>query len=733
MDQINIFRGYYRIIIISFVFVLLATLFLAYNQLQNRIKQEKDNITRQFQENISKLNSVLNVTGANLQSLNAASTYYLDNPELHNHLHPLYAYLRDAPDDTYFHTDSLPSYVLPTQTGNITGLGSVQSINPNIKAQINMAFTLNPILQNTVNSSSDVIAAYYQGFDKGKPVVISLYPYVNSQDFHYKESNSQNALRVYKPVLPAQNPERNTYWTEVYADDTGKGLMTTATSPIYSKDEFKGLIGLDITLDSLNTIVQESQLEVGTIFLMNESQQLLAHPRLILPGTKSVKSAQEAFPKELTNEVKNLSKWPTNTLNELNGYFFYYQKLPQTGWELVYVVSVWTTYITILKDIGFYLVFMLVSISMVLIASAYYTQRKFIVPAGKLVRHIQDEQRGDLIHYQGKVPYFWKPWFEVISEIFANNRNMIQELVESNETLEEKVQERTEEIAAQNEELIQNQEEILVQRDFIEQKAKELQLRDQQITNSIQSALLIQNAILPYAEKLQNLLKDYFVLYRPKDLVSGDFFWLNEVAGKTFLVVADCTGHGVPGAFMTLIGNTILDKIIRVWDIYDPALILERLHEDVRIMLRQEETSNNNGMDVGILCWETESKGSEISFTYAGAKQGLYYIEPESSVLKRFKGVRKSIGGIQPKDVSFENDYFTIPRQSMIYLGSDGLPDQNNVKRKRFGDKKLQNLFTETHLLPVIEQGKILEEELDKHMKDTTQRDDILVLGFRVS
>jgi serine phosphatase RsbU (regulator of sigma subunit) len=310
---------------------------------------------------------------------------------------------------------------------------------------------------------------------------------------------------------------------------------------------------------------------------------------------------------------------------------------------------------------------------------------------------------------------------------------MIQELVEANENLEEKVQERTEEIAAQNEELIQNQEEILVQRGFIEQKVKELQLRDQQITNSIQSAFLIQNAILPYPEKLENLLHNCFVLYRPKDLVSGDFFWLNQVAGKTFLVVADCTGHGVPGAFMTLIGNTILDKIIRVWDIYDPALILERLHEDVRIMLRQEETGNNNGMDVGILCWDTESKGEEISFTYAGAKQGLYYIEPNSTTLKILKGVRKAIGGIQPKDLAFENDYFTVSKQTMIYLGSDGLPDQNDVNRKRFGDKRLQELFTKFHKSSVTKQGEILEEQLEKHMEDTTQRDDILVVGFRVS
>ncbi len=733
MNQISIFKGYYRIILISFVFVLMATLFLAYNQLQNRLNYEKNNIARQFQENISQLNSVLSVTQASLETLRSFGSYEMSNESLNNEDYFLMDYLQDAPDKTFFHLDSLPSTLSKQQCSNITGLGSTKKLSKNIQSQIRMAFGLNPIFENTVAISPNVVAAYYQGFDQQKPSFIALYPYVSSKDFHYKESNSQNALRVYKNVLPAQNPQRNSFWTDVYVDDTGKGLMTTATIPIYAKDEFKGVIGLDVTLDSLNTIIKKSQLMLGEIFLINNSQQLLAHPTLVSSNSKEVKSAALAFPNQaLYNELKDLSKWKAQTLHQYGDYFFYYQSLPQTPWQLVYVVRVWDTYTTILKDIGFYLVFMLVSIFTVLIASAYYTQRKFIVPAEKLVRHIQDEQRGERIHYQGKVPYFWKPWFEIISQIFANNRSMIQELLEANENLEQKVAERTEEIAAQNEELIQNQEEILVQRDFIEQKVRELQIRDQQITNSIQSALLIQNAILPYPEKLKWLLKDYFVLYRPKDLVSGDFFWLNEVGGKTFLIVADCTGHGVPGAFMTLIGNTVLDKIIRVWDIYDPATILERLHEDIKIMLRQEETNNINGMDVGVLCWDTHAKGSQIEFTYSGAKQGLYYIKPEENTIYQLKGVRKSIGGIQPSHVSFQNEYFSVSKNTMIYLGSDGFPDQNDKKRKRFGDKRLQKLLLEIHQDTPEQQGKLLEEALHRQLLNTTQRDDILVIGMRV-
>jgi hypothetical protein len=224
------------------------------------------------------------------------------------------------------------------------------------------------------------------------------------------------------------------------------------------------------------------------------------------------------------------------------------------------------------------------------------------------------------------------------------------------------LQEKHQEIVTQNEELHQQQEEIIAQRDYIEQKNLELETNNQKIqanenvlkkalvklkdseeeikrqnqalaernrlvNSSLNAAKTIQNAILPYQEKLNDLLQDYFIIYHPKDVVSGDFYWLNKVNQSTILIVADCTGHGVPGAFMTLIGNTLLDKIIRVWQILSPAEILSRLHEEVRIVLRQAETGNNNGMDMAVINLEPLTK-TQFKITYCGAKLPIYYISP---------------------------------------------------------------------------------------------------------
>ncbi len=349
-----------------------------------------------------------------------------------------------------------------------------------------------------------------------------------------------------------------------------------------------------------------------------------------------------------------------------------------------------------------------------------------------------------------------------INQLFENKLLYINQELEEEK---EKTLKQNQEILTQNEELYQQQEEIMTQREFIEsrnaeldeinqklmansqslkasvhqleEREKQIQVqnellvaREKQIASSLNAALTIQNAILPYKAKLDTLLKEYFLIYRPKDVVSGDFFWLNEIENKTILAVVDCTGHGVPGAFMSLIGNTLLDKIIRVWKILDPAQILERLHQEIKIVLRQEETGNNYGMDISLLCLEKQDQAL-YKLTFAGAKSIMYLMRPDEMQLK-VKGDRRSIGGFQNESICFTNQKFKLCQGDFICVGSDGFVDQNNKRRKSFGEKRLMSLLKEISTQPVDLQKKRLEEALQAHMKGTTQRDDILLLGFFV-
>lgn len=326
--------------------------------------------------------------------------------------------------------------------------------------------------------------------------------------------------------------------------------------------------------------------------------------------------------------------------------------------------------------------------------------------------------------------YYYVSQNKLYSLVLAQkNEKLLQtqeEILNQNQLL----QQNQEEIATQNEELLQNQEEIIAQRDFIELKNKVLEKREQLIHSSIKAAQVIQAAILPSEQKMNNLLGDYFLIYRPRDVVSGDFYWLNKIDGVVYLATVDCTGHGVPGAFVSLIGNTLLDKIIRLRKITDPATILQQLHNDIYVTLRQEETENNYGMDMSLLAFTCDDTHCHIQF--CGAKNSMYYYNPDAKELNIIKGDRKSIGGFQPDSIHFTTQKMSMPKGWLIFMGSDGIEDQNNTRRKRFGTKRIKENLLATIDQPMLQQKENMENAIDNYMVDTTQRDDMLLIGVRL-
>lgn len=287
-----------------------------------------------------------------------------------------------------------------------------------------------------------------------------------------------------------------------------------------------------------------------------------------------------------------------------------------------------------------------------------------------------------------------------------------------------------EEVQVQNEELQQQQEEIITQRDYIESRNKELARQNTFIKSSINAALTIQDAILPFRERIEKFLPNYFVFSRAKDVVSGDFYWIENIENYAFVILADCTGHGVSGAFMAMIGHTLLDRIITFEKTYEPTRILDKLHQETQRVLRQQKTGNNNGMDLAILRIEEKNKAFQIAF--AGAKRPFYYWDNRLGKIQVLKGTRKSIGGIQNEEIHFEQHDITLHSEDVLYLFSDGYSDQNNLERKKLGAKKFRNLLTEIADKPLKYQEEKLEETLNIYMKHTEQRDDILVLGIKL-
>jgi serine phosphatase RsbU (regulator of sigma subunit) len=320
---------------------------------------------------------------------------------------------------------------------------------------------------------------------------------------------------------------------------------------------------------------------------------------------------------------------------------------------------------------------------------------------------------------------------EMLEQIKENARIV----EEQNEVLEKNVTERTielqysnEELATTNEELYQTQEEILTQRDLLKEKNNLLEQYTNKISKSIEAAQIIQQAILPSKAKMKELFEEYFVLFCPKDVVSGDFWWANEFEGRKYLIVADCTGHGVSGAMLTMIGSSLLDRIIRGLEITEPAEILLKLHEEIRAALQQEQTKNNEGMDIAIAYWHYENDTCLVSF--AAAKRPLYYCC--GGEIEKIMGSRRNVGGMTSSIKSFESKNLSLQKGTCLYLCSDGFADQNDVARNNFSEKRLISLLQQTQDLPMEQQKEILETALAKYSEGTEQRDDILVIGIRI-
>jgi serine phosphatase RsbU (regulator of sigma subunit) len=302
---------------------------------------------------------------------------------------------------------------------------------------------------------------------------------------------------------------------------------------------------------------------------------------------------------------------------------------------------------------------------------------------------------------------------------------MRDDLFENEQMLENKVKERTEEVVKQKEELEK-------QNDVIEEKNDKLQMLYNDVTDSIKYALRIQQSILPPTSYVKKFIPDVFFLYKPKDIVSGDFYWFEEQGENLFIAAVDCTGHGVPGALMSMVGNNILNRSVTDHSLTDSAAILDELNEGVSRALRvgqEEGQGSKDGMDISLCRINYEQNVLQ----YAGAFNPLYRIR--NGELEEFKANKFPIGhyGEEPA-LKYTNIDFEIQKGDTYYLFTDGYADQFGGPRgKKFLYKRFKELLLHICTFPMAEQQRLLDKEITAWMGDTEpQLDDILVIGFKI-
>lgn len=263
--------------------------------------------------------------------------------------------------------------------------------------------------------------------------------------------------------------------------------------------------------------------------------------------------------------------------------------------------------------------------------------------------------------------------------------------------------------------------------------SKELAAKNKKITESIHYALRIQQSVLLTEQQVKSLLPDSFIFYKPLDIVSGDFYWISQVDSKIIVAVADCTGHGVPGAFMSLIGNTLLNHIVNEKKILDAAAILDKLHEGIIYSLRQAESEQNNqdGMDLSLCIFDKNS----ASLQFAGAMNPVYLVH--GGEVKTLEPTLKAIGGIERRKklagMGFESQTLKVEKGTHVYLTTDGYMDQfGGPEQLKFNLPKFKELLVSLQNKSMHDQKTAMDKALQDWKGSGKQIDDVLVVGFTV-
>jgi len=276
---------------------------------------------------------------------------------------------------------------------------------------------------------------------------------------------------------------------------------------------------------------------------------------------------------------------------------------------------------------------------------------------------------------------------------------------------------------------IQKQE-IVRQHNELNIAYSQIETKNKDITDSIKYAKRLQEAILPIADFQKQFHENAFIFYRPKDIVSGDFYWMAKKENKILIAAVDCTGHGVPGAFMSIVGHNLLNQAVNEHNIVKPSDILNELNKGITNTLRQyeDEATVKDGMDIALCCINTDT----LEVEYAGAYNPLWIIKDNN--LSEIKADKFPVGAFVGEKINqFTNHKIQMQKGDMIYMFTDGYADQfGGPKGKKFKYKQLQQLITESKDKTMPEQKILLENAFSQWIGSFEQVDDVLIIGIRL-
>jgi len=383
--------------------------------------------------------------------------------------------------------------------------------------------------------------------------------------------------------------------------------------------------------------------------------------------------------------------------------------------------------------------------------SSLSSSKNLFIPnlqAGNYVLQIISQKSGDIYDWSEVYEFaftiqqaWYKKWWAVIGFIlifiliiWAALKIHSRKLILENEHLEKIVRQRTAEILQQKEEIISQRDEIEQQNLEILQKNSQLSSQNRKITDSMTYASRIQQALIPTSQILMNAPIKYFILFKPRDIVSGDFYWFKILGKYIVCVAADCTGHGIPGAFMSVLGISTLNEIVTSRNIKNPAQILYEMRHYIKKTLQQtgQKGEQQDGMDIAFCTINTETK----ILYYAGANNPLWLIrknETQNIEYLEYKADKMPIG-VHPKDSNqFTNHEIQLITDDIFYIFSDGYESQfGGEKNEKMKVKYFREYILEICTHDLATQKDLLDKKLETWKGKNEQTDDIIILGVKI-
>lgn len=331
-------------------------------------------------------------------------------------------------------------------------------------------------------------------------------------------------------------------------------------------------------------------------------------------------------------------------------------------------------------------------------------------------------------------PFYFTWWFDssmlllIVFGVFAFIKYRTAKLERDKDLLEAEVLKRTHEIQMQKEEIEAQRDEIEAQHHYVTMQRDQIAIQNRDIKSSIEYASRIQQAMLPPVDLIEQYFKEYFILYKPRDIISGDFYYFNLRDGKIIFSAVDCTGHGVPGAFMSMLGHTLLNDVVNDITDFSAAKILNTLRIRVKAALRQKgfDGETRDGMDISLCIFDPQKQ----TINYAGAYNPLFIVRKNELIV--YNADKMPIG-VYIRENDFTDNFIDLEKNDMLYIFSDGFQDQlGGDRNSKFLIKNFKELILQVWNSPAEVQKQTLIDRINQWKMDIPQTDDMLVIGIKI-